>query len=440
MMAALLTLCLASVSHAKNTQTIIIEHVNVVPMDRDRVLRDRALTVVDGVISSIAAQSPHLPGATIIDGMGGYLIPGMADMHVHSSTSRDMKLFLANGVTTVLNMGGASTTFVDQIVPKVNRGELPGPHVYLGLRVDGTPEFGQLVVATPAQARATVALAKTNGYDFIKVYNNLAPATFDAFIDEGKKEGLPVVGHGVTRVGIRRQLAEGQLMVAHLEEYLYTVFFRADEDVGNKAPSIEQIPEAVTFTKRANAFVTADLATYATIAAQWGKPAVVRTYLAMPTVRYLDPDDRIAWRHAGYDGKSGSLDDRLAFLRKFANALADADVPLIIGTDTPTLPGLVPGFSVLEDVRQLEQAGLTPFQALSAATRNPGLMIARAKPHERCFGVILAGCRADLVLTATNPLTDLGTLATPRGVLAGGHWYDADHLARLLASVEHEYQ
>ena len=92
-----------------------------------------------------------------------------------------MVLFLANGVTTVLNMGGATYAFVDQVVPKLNRGELPGPHVYLSLRVDGTPEFGQLVVATPAQARAVVGLAKTNGYDFIKVYDNLAPDVSSGF-------------------------------------------------------------------------------------------------------------------------------------------------------------------------------------------------------------------------------------------------------------------
>jgi hypothetical protein len=419
----------------------LFEHVNVVPMDRQRILRDQSVLVDGDTIRAIAAQLDAPAGAQVIDGHGTeYLSPGLADMHVHSTTSRDMVLFLANGVTSVLNMGGATTAFVDQVVPRLNRGELPGPHAYLALRVDGTPEFGQLVVTSPAQARAVVGLAKTNGYDFIKVYDNLAPDVFQAFIDEGRKQGLPVVGHGVTRVGIERQLAAGQLMVAHAEEYLYTVFFPADADVGNRAPRLAQIPAAVAFTRHDGAYVTADLNTYATIARQWGKPDVVKAYLGMPTVRYLDPDDRIAWRSGGYDTRPGSLDARLAFLGHFIKALDQAGVPLVTGTDTPSLPGLVPGFSLHQDLHALEEAGLSRFDVLSAATRVPGQLIATAKPTAQHFGTIAAGNRADLILSSGNPLEDLSTLQHPLGVMAAGRWHDAANLARLLEGVADKYQ
>ena len=255
----------------------------------------------------------------VIDGHGtAFLSPGLADMHTHSTTSRDMLVYLASGVTTVLNMGGATYGFVDHVVPRTNRGDLPGPHIYLSLCVDGTPEFGQLVVTTSDQARSVVDLAKTNGYDFIKVYNNLSPEVFQAFIEEGKRQAIPVVGHGITRVGIENQLSAGQLMVAHAEEYLYTVFFPAGAEVGNRAPRLEQIPAAVAFTKRYGAFVTADLNTYATISQQWGNPAAVEAFLEMPEVKYLDPDERIAWRSAGYDTRTGNLDERLAFARSLS--------------------------------------------------------------------------------------------------------------------------
>ena len=419
----------------------LFEHVNVVPMDRERVLRDQSVLVEGNTIKAIGPHLPRPRGALVIDGQGHrYLSPGLADMHVHSTTSRDMVLFLATGVTTVLNMGGARSEFVDQVVPALNRGERPGPHVYLSLRVDGTPEYGQLVVTSPEQARAVVGLAKTNGYDFIKVYNNLAPDVFQAFIDAGKREGIPVVGHGVTRVGIERQLAAGQLMVAHAEEYLYTVFFPPGADVGNRAPRIDQIPDAVAFTKRSGAFVTTDLNSYATIARQWGHPDVVKAYFAMPEVRFLDPDDRIAWRSGGYDTRSGSLDDRLAFLKTFTKALADAGVPLLSGTDTPTLPGLVPGFSLHENLQALEGAGLTRFQALSTATRTPGALIAAAKPGSQCFGVVTVGCRADLILSDANPLDSLATLKAPLGVMATGHWYDAADLKHRLDDVADKYR
>lgn len=419
----------------------LFEHVNVVPMDRERVLRDQSVLVEGGTIRAIAGHLAVPADAHVIDGHGtAFLSPGLADMHVHSTTSRDMVLFLANGVTTVLNMGGATYEFVDQVVPRLNSGTRAGPHTYLALRVDGTPEFGQLVVTSPAQARAVVGLARTNGYDFIKAYDNLSPEVFQAFVDEGKRQGLPVVGHSVSRVGIERQLAEGQLLVAHAEEYLYSVFFPAGADVGNRAPRLEQIPAAVAFTKHDGAFVTADLNTYATIARQWGHPEVVKAFMAMPTTRYLDPDDRIAWRAGGYETRSGSLDARLAFLGKFIKALDDAGVPLVTGTDTPSLPGLVPGFSLHQDLHALEQAGLSRFEVLSAATRLPGQLIATAKPGAQHFGTVTVGNRADLVLSAANPLDDLSTLEHPLGVMAAGHWHGAADLAALLEGVAAKYR
>ena len=376
----------------------------------------------------------------VIDGHGtAFLSPGLADMHTHSTTSRDMLVYLASGVTTVLNMGGATYGFVDHVVPRTNRGDLPGPHIYLSLCVDGTPEFGQLVVTTSDQARSVVDLAKTNGYDFIKVYNNLSPEVFQAFIEEGKRQAIPVVGHGITRVGIENQLSAGQLMVAHAEEYLYTVFFPAGAEVGNRAPRLEQIPAAVAFTKRYGAFVTADLNTYATISQQWGNPAAVEAFLEMPEVKYLDPDERIAWRSAGYDTRTGNLDERLAFLKKFIVALSRAGIPLITGTDSPSIPGLVPGFSLHQNLRALEAAGLSRFNVLSMATRAPGQFIAAAKPGEQGFGTVTLGSRADLILSAANPLDDLSTLEHPLGVMTAGHWHDAADLKALLDSVAAKY-
>jgi len=204
-------------------------NVFVLPMDTDRVLPHRTVLVQGGKIAAIGASISVPKNALVIDGHGSaYLSPGLADMHVHSDTAEDMKLFLANGVTSVLNMGHASEGFMDQVRPAINAGQLPGPHVYAALLVDGSAQFGNLFVTTPAEARAIVDIARTNGYDFIKVYNDLSPACFKAIIDEGKRQQMRVIGHGVTRVGIETQLAMGQIMVAHTEEFLYTVFSHAD--------------------------------------------------------------------------------------------------------------------------------------------------------------------------------------------------------------------
>lgn len=442
--AALLAAALFSASApASESPTIAFTHANVVPMSSDRVLHDQTVVIEHGRIAAVGSSATIPAGARVIDARGAFLSPGLADMHTHADTAAAMKVYLANGVTTVLNMGDASSGFITQTRPAVNEGRRPGPHVYAGFLVDGSPEYGHVFVTTPDEARALVRLAKTNGYDFIKVYNNLSPECFAALIDEGKRQGLAVIGHGVTRVGLEKQLDAGQVMVAHTEEFLYTTFAesarRADPGDPNAAPDPAVMPAAIAFILRDHAFVTADINTYATIAEQWGKPGMADAYLKRPESRYVDPDVRISWQHAGYARRKGSIDARVAFLRRFTKALADAGVPLIAGTDAPSIPGIAPGFSLHDDLAALEASGLTRYQSLATATRTPGEFIARNVPGAEPFGTIEVGRRADLVLSRANPLADLATLRKPLGVMANGHWYTRADLDALRDEVTTDY-
>ncbi len=420
--------------------TTAFVHVNVLPMDAEHVLRDQTVIVENGRITAIGPELRVPPKARVVDGHGtAFLSPGLADMHTHADTRNDLAVYLANGVTTVLNMGEASPGFIARDRRRANAGEIPGPHVYAAFMVDGSPQYGHFVVTTGEEARALVRLARTNGYDFIKVYNNLSPECFEALADEGKRRHMPIVGHGVTAVGLERQLDAGQVLVAHTEEFMYTTF--ADPDAPpDAAPDAAAIPRAIEFVRRDRAFVTADLNTYATIARQWGRPDVVGQFLHMRQTRYLSPDRRIAWKNEGYARRKGSLDARLTFLKRFTRELADAGIPLVTGTDAPAIPGLVPGLSLHDDLRALEDAGLSRYQALAAATRTSGEFIARSIDDAVPFGTIEPGRRADLVLSAANPLDDLATLREPLGVMANGRWYPKEELDALLENVAAAYE
>ena len=394
---------LAQVTAHRDSVDSVFVRVNVVPMDADHILHDQTLLVANGLIKAIGPSITLPKGSNVIDGHGTeFLSPGLADMHVHSDTSRDMAVLLANGVTTVLNMGDARSQFMTRTRPAVNRGELPGPHVYAAFMIDGSPEYGEFFVTNPSDARAAVHLAKTNGYDFIKVYVNLSPECFEALAEEGRREGIPIVGHGVTSVGLERQMAAGQVLVAHTEEYFYTVFTKPGSKLTDATPSTDQIPAAIALTKHYGTFVTADLNTYATIARQWGKPAVVEHFLSKPEVRYLDPDNRIGWRHSRYQNKIGDLSSRMEFLKTFTKALSDARCSPRRGHRYAPIPGLVPGFSLHADLLALHQAGLSSCQVLAAATRTPGEFIRLAQPTSEHFGMVAPGNRADLILTATR--------------------------------------
>ena len=96
------------------------------------------------------------------------------------------------------------------------------------------------------------------------------------------------------------------------------------------------------------------------------------------------------------------------------------------GTDAP-IPGVVPGFSLHDELWLLVAAGLTPYEALRTATANPSEFLQRDE-----FGVVKAGARADLLLLAANPLTDVASAARPLGVLVRGRWLDEGVLSGLL--------
>ena len=415
-------------------------HVNVVPMDRERVLRDQTVIVEGDRIAAIGRDVAVPASASVIDGKGtAYLSPGLADMHTHSETRNDLAIYLANGVTTVLQMGGARSGFLDSIVPAVNRGTIPGPHVYASFLVDGSTDYNGFVIKTPAEARAIVGLAKTNGYDFMKVYVGLAPDVFDALADEGRKSGMPLVGHGVTAVRLERQLAEGQVLVAHAEEFFYTFFTPPGVEETDTPPDTSRIPAAVALAKKYDATVTADLSTYAAIAHQIQHPEVVAAFLARPESAYLSPNDRLAWQNSSYVKKTAKLEAKLAFLRRLVKAMADAGVELVAGTDTPAVPGLLPGFSLHDDLDELEASGLTRFEALSTATRAPGTFIHRTKGGDP-FGEVAPGYRADLILSTDDPLAKLSTLRAPLGVMVRGQWRDVAALRELSDGVRESYR
>ena len=414
-------------------------NVNVVPMDRERVLRGQTVIVEGGRIAAIGRKVKVPASAKIIDGSGRYLSPGLADMHNHADSREDLALFLANGVTTMLNMGEARNSFVGRTRIAVDKGEIVGPRIFSALAVDGSPQFAHLVVASPEDARAAARLGKANGYAFIKVYNNLSPEVWAELVTAARVEGLAVVGHGISSVGLEKQLAAGQVLVAHSEEFFYTYFTPPGVVPSSDVPVNDRIPDAIALIKRTGAYVTADLHNYATIAGQFGRPDVVAAYLQMPESRYVSPADRVGWAHSGYQKRKVDVSARVAFLRRFIKAMADAGVPLVSGTDAPSIAGLVPGFSVHQNLAMLEDAGLSRFQILSLATRVPGEFVQRHVAGAGPAGTVSVGSRADLVLVDSNPLDRLATLRRPVGVMANGRWFDAVELKGLLDEVVARY-
>jgi len=406
-------------------------HVRVLPMDAQRTLDDQTVvTRGEEIVAIGAASAVAVPdGATVIDGAGRlFLMPGLADLHVHATSPDDLLLYVANGVTTVLNLGNAPTTFVTKTRARVRAGELLGPTCHVAPLLNG-PRGGDLPSDTPEHARGTVRRAKEIGYEFIKVYNELSRPTFLAICEEARAQGLTVVGHGVRSVGLEESFAAGQAALVHGEEYFYTELGGTNE---------LRVPRAIELTKEQGAWVIPNLSAYETIAAQWGRPEVVRDdFLARPEAKLLRPFWRKKWQGGRYDdGKPGGLDERVQILRRMTKGLHDADVPLLLGTDSPDIPGVEAGYSAHLELALLVASGLTPFDALVCGTRAAGEFLETALPEERPIGTVELGKRADLVLLAADPFADVANARAIEGVMVRGRWHPKAELAARLHSLE----
>jgi imidazolonepropionase-like amidohydrolase len=401
--------------------------VHVVPMRDETILEHQTVLVDGGVITAVGAVSEVAvpPSATVVPGAGRYLIPGLADMHVHFNGGREdnaryLKLYLSQGTTTVLCLGGNEAVLAMR--DGTAREALAGPTIF-----SSGPVLGQLRgPKSHAAAMDEVRKQHAAGYDFIKVYNELTAEAYDGVMDAAAETGIPVVGHAVRAVGIGGALARGQ-HVAHLEEFIYGYF--------QEGLDASRIDGLVAEVKAAGIYVICTLVAYQTILDQLTD---LDAALAAPGVEYISPA-RLAYWQADknmYREKfdQAELERRLApsyaFLEQLARAFQAGGVPMLAGTDA-TMPVVVPGFGLFRELECLVAAGLRPYDALLSATRRPAEFLRIA---DRA-GTVEAGKRADLVLLEGNPLADIRALRSQAGVMRGGAWMDRTAVQSLLDGI-----
>jgi amidohydrolase family protein len=415
----------ASAAHGQQP-ALVIRHVNVIPMNRDVVLRGRTVLIRDGRIAAIdTTPATPVPAAESVDGTGLFLIPGLIDSHVHLYNPHQLELFLAHGVTTVFNLNGQPLHLAWR--DEVARGARLGPRIFTA-----APKFARADV--PDRAVALVESYAKQGYDAIKIYDQVSKAEYPALIRAAKEHHLLIVGHVAREPGFELAVSSGQA-IAHAEEYLYTYF----KQHGNGTDAdLALIPQAVALTKASGVPVMTTFATYSHILematdsqaffrrpelADWS-PWELEDLKNPSENPYLgaDSSDIAALRH-GYP-----------FLKVLVKQLHDAGVPILAGTDAGWMTAM-PGVSLHEELLDLVDAGLTPYEALRSATADP----ARYLRVDKERGTIEAGKAADLVLLSANPIADIGNTRRIVGVVERGRWFSREALDSLVAALPEKY-
>src|SRR5262245_48544661 len=301
-------------------------NVAVIPMDREAELLHQTVVVEGGRISALGpvADVPVPATATRVTGGGRYLIPGLVDAHVHLTSTTELPLYLANGVTTVFNLHGQPAHLLWR--QWVADGKLLGPTIF-----STGPLFDR--AHTAAEAVRLVDEQAASGYDGVKIYNQVSADEYPALIEEAKRKKMLLMGHVARGPGFEATVAAGQ-SIAHAEEFTYT-FFNPQHDGDNShiVYDEERIPEAVRLTAAAGVFVTPTLSMYRDIVRQ---ATDLDRYLQNPDLDLLAPWVRAGLQpalnryHNRYSPEAvRRLEVSLAFQRKLVRALAAAGVPLL---------------------------------------------------------------------------------------------------------------
>jgi imidazolonepropionase-like amidohydrolase len=327
---------------------------------------------------------------------------------------------------------------------RVKSGAPIGPTIYTaGPILDGSPPVweGSDVVTTPEQARRTVEKQKSAGYDFLKIYDNLLPAAYDAILKAATQAHMPVVGHVPPHVGLQRVLDAHQWSIEHLTGYLE--WLQNDRSPFRQANDHETFSHPAHLLAKRQALVDwvdesriPQVAAATAKAGTWNVPTLVAwhnmtphteldTAWKRPNMDYATPMLREWWNSDnGYTAEDWAAKRRGDAVRaKLVKALHDAGARLVVGTDTPH-PFVMPGFSVHEELANFVSVGMSPYEALKAATVDAAeFMGAQGE-----FGVIKRGARADLILLEGNPLEDVTNTSRIAGAMVRGRWLSREAL------------
>ena len=412
-----------------NSQTLAIDNANVITMVGNKVLRNKQVIIENGQIRDIVpAGSPVQAGVALVDANNGWLLPGLFDMHAHVYDRKYQVLSLTYGITSVRNMAGFP--FHLRWANELRNGEWLGSNLLNASPILNSAEradrLGQVAVSGPEHARELVKKYRQDGWDYIKVYEDLSAEGFEAIMEEAKVQGLPVVGHiPYSVVDDRYDFAGMMRTLEHVEEiYDGPLDYSFDEKkLENTVRELSSLGATVTPT-----LMIFDQLTQISRHKQ--------AFIDELPLDYINPLVRMIINHT--DGHRWlSADEELArhnaqqnqFHQAIVRALQRNRVNMVLGSDSGAIYASQ-GLSTHQEMKLMVEAGLSPWTVLRTATANA----AKAAGLENSHGTIEKGKTADLVLVWDNPLFDLSVLSEPRAVVKNGQYLNRERILELRIS------
>lgn len=440
----------ASQGDPQNVQAVAFTNVNVLPMTSETsesALPAHTVVVVGETIRQVGpvAQVEVPPGATVVDGVGRWLMPGLAEMHAHvppgDSPPRDavediLFLYVANGITTIRGMLGSAYQL--PLAAELERGEFLGPNFYVG-----APSINGSSAPTPADAERLVRAHKEAGYHLQKIHPGVSRETWDRMVAVAAQVDITFGGHVPADVGLLHAIETGISTVDHLDGYVQAI---ASDEVqaqvgagtirlGGLARGVddEKLAEIVQQTIDRDVYVVPTMYLWENL---YGAPDV-DAMLAQPEMKYVSARQHAQWRRQASGGPRGTPEEVEAYLelrKRILKALSDAGAGILMGTDSPQLFN-VPGFALHRELAVMSEAGMSNYEILRSGTAAVGKYVADHLKLDGAFGTVTPGQRADLLLLNANPLDDLANLMDRTGVMVRGRWIGNEEIEDRLAAL-----
>jgi len=433
-------------AHGRQTGDVIaIRDVTVIPMTGTPPIERATVIVRADRIAAVgpAGSTAIPPGARVVEGAGKYLMPGLIEMHAHLSKARgsSLGLFVANGITTLRDMGGDHEELL-RWRREIVSGARVGPRVLIAgpylesasniarMRKDPPDarvepfERIRIAVGSPEDARRIVAELSARELDFLKIRTTQNVETYRAINEAAAAHGLTVVGH--VAYDPQTVLEAGQDGIEHS-------FLPPTSDAEREARKaiwkqfaargVPIVPTLVAFTE--GTFPPIDH--LRAMVADDGERAD-------PRRRYVSRFMLLDWREQFLETSAERQQALKKIWEPIVGALRDmhaAGMDLLVGSDVAVL-NVFPGFTLHDELeRFVATLGLTPAETLDRATRRSATFLG----IDRETGTIEPGKVADLVLLEANPLDDIRHTRRIAGVVLRGTFYDRAGLERVLAAV-----
>jgi imidazolonepropionase-like amidohydrolase len=426
-----------------------VKGVAVVDVEKGEVLSEQTVIIAGDRIDKITpAPKSNVPDdAYIIEGKGLYMIPGLVDAHVHYFDPSTFGLMMvSHGVLLVRDMGSMNL----QILPlreKLNKGDILGPEmVTTGAILDGDPPIiPQISIAckTPEDGREAVRTQAKAGVDQIKVYSGLEKDVYFAIVDEAKRQGLKPVGHVPESVYIEDAAEAGHRSCEHQ--------FGFENVIGKLLGETIQF-ERGGMAKNAAYFMRLDETNKKELQKVLHKirdkgMAVCPTIIVFkngarlkdifagtyPMLEYISPMIKGIWKmmwSSSQDNAEAS-EKMWPHMLKFVAELHNAGLTLMVGTDL-LFPGVIPGYSVHEEMALWQNTGIPQADILRSATIVPVQFFGL----DNRLGTVAEGKTASVVLIDGDPLQDIRNVQKIRGVFLRGQYFSRSDLNQLLQKAK----